>query len=300
MTTASRVMELEQPLPPQATLPTMYDLPYEEVGQLGMPDLFHEWQARLLSETFQPPGFAREEVFTASDLNLYYDEQGKSHSRCKRPDWFAVVGLPKEKYPGMRFSYVVWDEAVVPLIVAELLSPSTQRNDLGQAPRDEDNSPTKWDVYEKWLRIPYYITFSRLTDEVRIFRMKNLRYEEVALENGMLWVTEAQLGLGLWRGRYLGEERLWLRWCDRDGNWIPTPAERAEQEHARAEQESARAAQASARAEQESARAAQERTRAAQESARAERERLEKETAQQQVQRLAAKLRELGLDPDQL
>ncbi|MBI1763596.1 MAG: Uma2 family endonuclease [Acidobacteria bacterium] len=279
MTTAISVRELEHPLPPQETLPTMYDLPSEELGQLGMPDLFHEWQARLLSETFQPPGFAREEIFTASDLNLYYDEQGKSRSRCKRPDWFAVVGLPKEKYPGMRFSYVVWDEAVIPLIVAELLSPSTQRSDLGQAPRDEDNSPTKWDVYEKWLRIPYYVTFSRYTDEVRSFRLKNQRYEEVALENGMLWVAEAQLGLGLWRGRYLGEERLWLRWRDRAGNWIPTPAERAEQERARAEQEH---------------------TRAEQEHARAEQERLAKEAAQQRAQLLAAKLRELGIDPDQL
>lgn len=279
MTTALHVRELEQPLPPQEKLPTMYDLPYEEVGQLGMPDLFHEWQARLLSETFQPPDFAREEIFTASDLNLYYDEQGKGGSRCKRPDWFAVVGLPKESYPGMRFSYVVWDEKVVPLIVAELLSPSTQRSDLGQAPRDEDNSPTKWDVYEKWLRIPYYITFSRHTDEVRIFRMKNQQYEEVTLGNGILWVAEAQLGLGLWRGRYLGEERLWLRWRDRDGNWIPTPAERAEQEYTRAEQECQRADQ---------------------EYTRAEQERLEKEAAQHRAQLLTDKLRALGIDPDQV
>lgn len=237
MTTALRALEREYPT---ASLPTMYDLPSEEVGQLGMPDLFHEWQARLLSETFQPPDFEREEIFTASDLNLYYDDQNTR--RCKRPDWFAAVGLPKEKHPGMRFSYVIWDEVVIPMVAAEFLSPSTQREDLGQVPRDVDGTPTKWEVYEQWVNIPYYIVFSRYTDEIRIFKMKNLRYEEIALEGGMLWMAEVQLGLGLWRGAYLGEERLWLRWLDRNGNWIPTPAEQAEQERREKEEAQQRVA----------------------------------------------------------
>lgn len=54
-------------------------------------------------------------------------------------------------------------------------------------------------------------------------------------------MTEAELGLGLWQGKYKGQERLWLRWYDAQGNWVPTPEERAEQEHQRAEQEHQRA-----------------------------------------------------------
>ncbi len=38
-------------------------------------------------------------------------------------------------------------------------------------------------------------------------------------------MPEIKLGMGLWRGRYSGLERQWLRWYDADGNWIPTPAE---------------------------------------------------------------------------
>ena len=53
-----------------------------------------------------------------------------------------------------------------------------------------------------------------------------------------------ELGLGLWQGAYQGIERLWLRWYDANGNWIPTPEEeqniRAEQEYERAERLAAR------------------------------------------------------------
>ncbi len=293
MTTALRALEREYPPPPKAssptmpTMPTMYDLPSEEVGQSGMPDLFHEWQARLLSETFQPPALEREEFFMASDMNLYYDDQNTR--RYKRPDWFAVVGLPKEKHPGMRLSYVMWDEPAAPLVVAEFLSPSTQREDLGQVPRDVDGTPTKWDVYEKWARIPYYLIFGRLAEKVRIFKLENLRYVEIAMPeaqaDGMVWMEEARLGLGVWHGSYLGEERLWLRWLDRTGNWVPTPAERAEQAREYGEQAREYAEQANQRAEQA--------------NQRADQDRLEKEAAQQRVQMLTAKLRALGIDPDQ-
>jgi Uma2 family endonuclease len=281
-----------QPLPPKETLPTMYDLPDEEVDQPGMPDIFHIWQPRLLDETFRPPNFEPEEVFTASDLNIYYDVH--DFSRYKRPDWFAVVGLPKlgEK-PEMRLSYVIWQEGISPLIVVELLSPGTQKSDLGETLRDPEGKPTKWDVYERWLRVPYYVTFSRYDDKLRIFELSRTRYKEVKKHQGRIWIEEIGLGLGLWHGRYQNEERLWLRWYDRDGNWIPASNERAEQEQQRAEQEQQRA-------EQERQRAEQERQHAEQERQRAEQERQEKEAALQRMQQLEAKLVELGIDPNQL
>lgn len=43
------------------------------------------------------------------------------------------------------------------------------------------------------------------------------------------------LGLGLWQGSYEGIERLWLRWYDRNRNWIATPEEIAEREKSRAD-----------------------------------------------------------------
>ena len=155
----------------------MYDLPDEEVGQSGMPDIFHVWQGRLLDETFIPPNYELSEIFTASDLNIYYDVHNVK--QYKRPDWFAVVDLPKEAPAEMRLSYVSWQEGTNPLVVVELLSPSTEKDDLGKRLRDVTKPPTKWEVYEQFLRIPYYVVFSRYTNDLRIFILSGARYEEV-------------------------------------------------------------------------------------------------------------------------
>ncbi len=269
----------EQPRSPKETLPTMYDLPDEEVGQPGMPDIFHVWQARLLDETFRPPNYEPDEIFTASDLNLYYNVH--DFSQCKRPDWFAVVGLPKSEE--MRLSYLIWQEGKSPLIVVELLSPSTMKEDLGRKLREVGKPPTKWEVYEQWLRVPYYVTFNRRNDEMRVFILKETRYEEVKDHQGRLWIEDVELGLGLWRGDYLRKERLWLRWYDRDGSWVPTPAEMEKEQ-----------------AERERERAEQERERAEQERERAERERIEKEAALRKAEQLEARLREMGIDPERM
>lgn len=85
----------------------MYDLPSEDPEEPGLPDEFHIYQPQLLRETFQPPLWQPVSVFTASDLNLYYDV---SHpSWYKRPDWFGVVGVSR-LYEGreLRLSYVTW------------------------------------------------------------------------------------------------------------------------------------------------------------------------------------------------
>jgi Putative restriction endonuclease len=71
------------------------------------------------------------------------------------------------------------------------------------------------------------------------------------------------LGLTIWQGEFEGHNYNWLRWCDQSGQVIPTGSERVEAE-------SRRAADAVLKAEQE----------------------------RQRADRLAARLRELGIDPD--
>jgi len=55
------------------------------------------------------------------------------------------------------------------------------------------------------------------------------------------------LGIGLFIGSYQGLTRQWLRWFDRDGNWIPTPTEKGQQ---RADFERQRVQQMQQKAEQ--------------------------------------------------
>lgn len=119
-----------------------------------------------------------------------------------------------------------------PLRCVELLSPGTEKEDLGQNLRVVDQPPTKWQVYEQILRVPYYIVFDRYTDTLRAFILQADRYTEVNLAEPRLWMPTLELGLGLWQGNYQGIDRLWLRWYDVNGNWIPTSAE---QERQRAE-----------------------------------------------------------------
>ncbi|NES46525.1 MAG: Uma2 family endonuclease, partial [Moorea sp. SIO2C4] len=102
--------------------------------------------------------------------------------------------------------------------------------------------------------------------------------------------SELQLGLGLWLGQYRGLNRLWLRWYDQQGNWIPTEAEL---ERLRAEQERQRAELAQQRAEQERQEKELAQQRAEQEHQRAEQE-------HQRAEQLAERLRQMGINPDEI
>ncbi len=141
------VPQTEPTLSPRETLPTMYDLPSEDpeqthslrqqscdkenVFESGLPDEFHDLQPQLLSATLRLGDYARDQIFTGTDLNLYYDV--RQPQWYKRPDWFLVVGVPR-LYDGtdLRSSYVIWQEGVDPFVVVELLSPGTEKEDLGE------------------------------------------------------------------------------------------------------------------------------------------------------------------------
>jgi Uma2 family endonuclease len=270
----------DPPLSPRETLPTMYDLPSEDPEDSGLPDQFHDFQPELLGLTFRPLNYSEDVIFNASDLNLYYDVHHQNW--YKRPDWFAVLGVPR-LYDGrdLRLSYVIWQEGVNPYVAVELLSPSTEKEDLGELESSDRNGhdlkvekpPSKWKVYEQILRIPYYVTFSRYTNQLRIFSLQSGKYLEMQLAEQKFWLPEIQLGLGLWEGEYRSMHRLWLRWYDKEGNWLPTDAEAAKQQAESAEQ---RAESAEQRAESAEQRA---------------------ESAELRAEYLLQRLRDLGIEP---
>ncbi|WP_013325275.1 Uma2 family endonuclease [Gloeothece verrucosa] len=281
--------QTDPPRPPKETLPTMYDLKSEDPEEPGLPDEFHDLQPELLRRTFQPTNYSPDEIFLGSDLNLYYDVR---HTQWyKRPDWFAVLGVSRlYEQRDLRLSYVIWQEGVNPFIVVELLSPGTEQEDLGQTLREVNQPPTKWQVYEQILRIPYYIVFNRYTDQLQIFGLITNHYQPLTLEEGRLWIEEIQLGIGLWFGNYQGFERIWLRWYDSQGNWVLTPEE---EEYQRAESERQRAESERQRAETERQRAETEHQRAEEISRQLEQER-------QRAANMAEYLRSLGIDPNNL
>jgi hypothetical protein len=120
------------------------------------------------------------------------------------------------------------------------------------------------------MRVLYYIVFDPIQQlkqsVLQVFELQGTSYVTMT----EYWLEGVALGLTLWQGVFEGRQDVWLRWCDREGNIIPTGTERAEQERQRAEQERQRAEQAELQLEQE----------------------------RQRTEQLAEQLRTLGINPD--
>lgn len=218
----------------------MYDLPSEDPEEPGVPDEFHVFQPQLLRDTCQPTTYPAHQVFVGTDLNLYYD--GRHHGWYKRPDWFVVLGVERARQQSdLRWSYVIWQEGIAPFLVVELLSPGTEADDLGQTLREVNQPPTKWQVYEQILRVPYYAVFDRYENQFRLFQLVGTHYQAIPLSEPYYWFEELALGLGVWSGMHNGIEGRWLRWQKQDGQWVATAEEQAEQAQQRAEQAQQRA-----------------------------------------------------------
>lgn len=232
----------------------MFDLPSEHPEEPGLPDLYHFLQAMLLYETFLTPLCTADWVFKAADHPLYYDPDRPLW--YKRPDWFAVLDVPAQAdREALRRSYVVWQEGRVPDIVVELLSEGTEPEDLDQKKRaGEASPPTKWEVYERILGVPYYVAFDRADRLPLVFRLEEGRYRPLAVGAEPVWLEGLGLALGPWSGRYQNGAGLWLRWFDQDGHLIPT-----QEEQVQSERRAAKAMRLRAEAERRRAEAAERR-----------------------------------------
>jgi Uma2 family endonuclease len=218
------VPQADPPLSPRLTLPTMYDLPSENSEEPGLPDEYHYLQPQLLTATLRLADYPADDIFSVGDMNLYYDVR---HTNWyKRPDWFLVLGVPRlYDQQDSRLSYVIWQEGVSPFMVVELLSPGTEKEDLGKTAAEPSSPPTKWQVYEQILRVPFYIVFDRYTNRLRAFGLNQGGYQPLETMDQRLWLPELESGLGVWQGEYQGVTRSWLRWYDADNNWALTDAE---------------------------------------------------------------------------
>ncbi len=113
----------------------------------------------------------------------------------------------------------------------------------------------------------YYPQQQVMPETLTIYKLGDIGYERQ--DSRLLPILK--LGLTLWDGVFEGKHDTWLRWTDEEGGLILTG------------KESAMEARQSAIQERQRADAAQERA----------------EAARQRVERLAAMLRQAGLDPDQ-
>jgi Uma2 family endonuclease len=175
------------------------------------------------------------------------------------------VTIPANIWAKSGRSYFVWEYGKAPDVAIEIVSDTRGGEDSYKMQQYARGGVTYYVIWDP----AHYLN----EEALRIFVLRDGAY--VRLEQP--WLQAVGLGLTIWHGQYAGIEADWLRWCDQNGQVIPTGKERAEHERQAKEQ-------ATQRAEQE--------------RQRAEQERQAKEEAIRRAELLAARLRALGIDPN--
>jgi Putative restriction endonuclease len=245
-----------------------------------------EVQQRLLVEPLYSSQALPAPFLAAANVGLFYKLKGEPIV----PDVMVSLGVQRADDLSQRRnrSYFTWEFGKLPEVCIEIVS--NQEGDelqLCQKSRQKGKTIAKKEIYAN-VRIHHYVVFDPLQQIqgegemagalLRVWSMSADGYTETTPLEGIstagqfVWLNGIGIGLTLWEGQF--EEavtRLWLRWCDRQGQVISTGTEGKELERQRAEAE----------------------------RQRAETERQRAETERQRADRLADRLRSMGIDPDQ-
>jgi Uma2 family endonuclease len=215
------------------------------------------------------------------DSGIYWRLTDPPERGAEAPDWFYVPNVPPLLNGKMRRSYVMWKEIIAPLIAIEFVSGNgAEERDTTSPFAGDDSKAGKFWVYEQAIRVPFYAIYEVEKAAVEVYELVGNHYQRCSPnQRGHYPIPQMGVELGIWQGQYGNHTLPWLRWWDSAGNLLLAGDERAEQEKQRAEREELRAEQEKQRAERE--------------EQRAERE-------EQRAERLAARLRELGVDPEEV
>jgi Uma2 family endonuclease len=243
-------------------LPADYKLPDDPVENIQQPLL-----AAALTDALGANQKIRSEMLIGSNFALVATVNKRIV--VKAPDWLYVPRVNPVAEGVVRRSYTPNLEGDSVAIVMEFLS----EEEGGELSVRSTPPYGKLYFYEQILQIPTYVTYDPYEAKLEVRCLQEGHYEvRSANDDDRIYIPELDLWLGIWQGERLGHTINWLRWWDTAGNLLLWSAEQAEQERQRAEQERQRAEQERQRAEQE----------------------------RQRAEILAAKLRELGVDPDQI
>lgn len=264
----------QEPVVTWEKLPADFILPDDPVENIQQPPL-----AAALTDALGTCDRIQPEMLIASNFAIATTVNQKTV--VKAPDWMYVPRVLPLAEGVIRRSYTPSLEGDRVAIAMEFLS----ETDAGEYSVRAKYPYGKLYCYEQIWQISTYVIFDpyALDLEVRCLQENQYVLQSPTAE-GRYWIPEINLFLGIWYGTRLGATMHWLRWWDAAGNLLLWSSEQSELERQRAEQERQRA-------EQERQRAEQERQRA--ESAIAQ-----LETERQRSEALAAKLRELGIDPN--
>jgi Uma2 family endonuclease len=225
----------------------------------------HRVAMNVLIRSYQQYRADQTNFYVGGNMFIYYTSTQIKNRDFRGPDFFVVLDVDGER---KRLGWVVWEEeGRYPDVIIELMSPSTTNVDLG----------VKKDLYDQVFKTQDYFVYNLFDPNSLLGWHRSDTYRSIIPDKrGWLWCEKLGLWLGTWQGTIDRETISWLRFYDSTGTLVLLPEELAQQQ---AESEAQRADSETKRAESEAQRAESERLRA---------------------ERLAARLRELGEDPDLL
>ncbi|MGI2907478.1 Uma2 family endonuclease [Tolypothrix sp. VBCCA 56010] len=232
----------------------------------------HRIAMNILIRSLQQAWADRNDYFTGGNMFIYYSSTQVRNRDFRGPDFFAVLNVDGNN---SRQGWVVWEEnGRYPDVIVELMSPSTAAIDKG----------IKKNLYEQTFHTSDYFVYDPFDpNSLQGWHLDdNQQYQSLTPnERSRLWCRRLGLWLGTWEGTIDRETAVWLRFYDVAGNLVLLPEEaaiaQADAAVAREEEAIAQADAAIAREEEAIAR---------------------EEEAIARAERLAAKLRELGENPD--
>jgi Uma2 family endonuclease len=227
----------------------------------------HRIAMNVLIRSLQQLWSDRNDYFTGGNMFIYYSSNQVRNRDFRGPDFFAVLNVDGTH---TRQGWVVWEEdGRYPDVIVELMSLSTAGIDKG----------IKKDLYEQTFRTSDYFVYHPFDpNSLQGWHLdENQRYQPLTFnENGWLWCQRLGLWLGTWEGTIDRETAIWARFYDVAGNLVLLPEEAAKL-HAQIAESQAEIAKSEAEVAKS-----------------------QKEDAKAKAARLAARLRELGENPDML
>ncbi|NEN91396.1 MAG: Uma2 family endonuclease [Okeania sp. SIO3H1] len=260
--------------PPKIFIPDHTHLP-ESNGTFV--NSFQYSQSSLLTDSIQPvldKIHPEKQYCIGQSLGIYWRIAEPLERGAVAPDWCYFPHILPTLDGEIRRSYFLWGEAIPPSIVIEfVLGDGSVERDKTPFIRGENESiqtPGKFWVYERVIRPVYYAIYEVQKPRLEVYQLIHgdelvAKYELIeANERGHYPISDLGVELGIWSGSYQNMELPWLRWWDNEGNLLTTSGERLETTELLL----------------------------AQESQKAEQER-------QRAEKLAEKLRAMGIDPEE-
>ncbi len=218
--------------PEEIAIPDISELEIEDDKPVD--NFQSEKQQRLLVEPLYSSRVLTPPFIAAANVGLFYSRKLDPVV----PDVFVSlnVQMPADWSLKQNRSYFTWEFGKAPEVAIEVVS-NRKGKELGD----------KKDSYAR-VGVAYYAVFDPLRQIQEAEQMNGALLRVYALTVGKyvelsepFWLETVGLGLTLWSGTFEDQPELWLRWCDHQGQVIPTGAESSDLERQRAENERQRA-----------------------------------------------------------